>query len=133
MTYPRPDSPGPGAFFPTGRPGGLKNGETTMSLHDAETITLGAKANPLGGGHDPAIWSTFTRLVQHLDTYAKVPDQIRQTLETVQEAAGADVVCCHNEATGDLLPTAEVDGLSGEAFRSFTHKLLTRQAAGTTA
>ncbi len=103
-----------------------------MSVHDDALTAAGGVA--LGHHAHPAAYSVFTRLVQQLDAYTRVADQIRQTLEAVQEATGADVVCWHNEANGDTLHTAEADGLSPDAFRGVAHRLVVRhQVGGSTA
>src|SRR5439155_24930616 len=75
---------------------------------------------------DPASWGIFTRLLHQLDVCTKASDQIQETLEAVREATGADLVCWHNETTGENLSTAPDHPLSPEGCRAVVQNLLAR-------
>jgi HD-GYP domain-containing protein (c-di-GMP phosphodiesterase class II) len=75
-----------------------------------------------------AAWDIFTRLLNHLDVCTKASDQIKEALEAVREATGADVVCWHNEASGETLSTPAEEPFSSEGCRAVVRKLLARGA-----
>jgi HD-GYP domain-containing protein (c-di-GMP phosphodiesterase class II) len=83
---------------------------------------------PAGLAQNPAAWDIFTRLLNHLDVCTNASDQIKEALEAVREATGADVVCWHNEASGETLSTPSEEPLSAEGCRAVVQKLLARGA-----
>ncbi len=70
----------------------------------------------------------FTALLNHLDECTKASDQIKKALEAVREATGADLVCWHNEASGDTLCTPSEESLVAQGYRAIVQKLLSRAA-----
>jgi HD-GYP domain-containing protein (c-di-GMP phosphodiesterase class II) len=71
----------------------------------------------------------FTRLLQQLDASTKGADQIMEALEAAREAVGADVVCWHNEGTGETLSTTPDYSFSSDKCRALLQRLRARQPA----
>jgi HD-GYP domain-containing protein (c-di-GMP phosphodiesterase class II) len=77
---------------------------------------------------NPGAWDIFTRLLNYLDVCTKASDQIKKALEAVREATGADMVCWHNEASGETLCTPSEECLFADEYRAIVQKLLARAA-----
>jgi HD-GYP domain-containing protein (c-di-GMP phosphodiesterase class II) len=95
-----------------------------MSLPKRLTIVDVAHCLPIRKTHEPAPWSILTRLLHQLDANSRAVDHFQQTVEAVREATGVEVVCWHNEATGDHLPALADPTLAGEGYGAFVQKLL---------
>jgi HD-GYP domain-containing protein (c-di-GMP phosphodiesterase class II) len=65
----------------------------------------------------------FTRLLHQLDSHTKATDQIKETLDAARDAVGADVVCWHNEESGEILSTNPDHIFSPEKCRIVLQKL----------
>ncbi len=81
----------------------------------------------------PDAWAVLTRLLHQLAAQAGAAEQLRDALQAVREAVGADVVYWHNEATGEALSVPADPPLSREGCEAVVRQLLARrtQAKGT--
>jgi HD-GYP domain-containing protein (c-di-GMP phosphodiesterase class II) len=87
-----------------------------------------SEVSPAALASNPAAWSIFTRLFHQLDARMKACDQIKEALEAVREATGADVVCWHNEATGETLSTTGRHALCAQSCQAVVERLVARRS-----
>jgi len=104
------------------------NGETSVSKSNLNCAPPAPSQAQATLAQNPATWDIFTRLLNHLDVCTQASDQIKKALEAVREATGADMVCWHNEASGETLCTPSEESLFAEGYRATVHKLLARAA-----
>jgi HD-GYP domain-containing protein (c-di-GMP phosphodiesterase class II) len=77
---------------------------------------------------DPVAWDILTRLLSHLDVSTNASEQINKALEAVREATGADLVCWHDEVSGETLSMPSEEVLSADGYRAVVQKLLAQGA-----
>ncbi len=110
---------GPATYF---------NGVTSVSKSNQNCAPPAPSQAHAALAHNPGAWDVLTRLLNHVESCTKASDQIKKALEAVREATGADMVCWHNEASGETLRTPSKESLFAEGYRAIVQKLLARAA-----